>query len=69
MIAFRVRGRVISVSYSELDPRLADVELNVLVNHDQQLEAGCIFKLEAAQDLADGSCTCRQNCIKGARVQ
>jgi hypothetical protein len=52
MIAFRVRGRLISVSCSELDPRLTDVELNVVLNHDQQLEAGCIFKLEAGP----GSC-------------
>ena len=52
MITFRVRGRLISVSCSELDPRLTDVELNVVLNHDQQLEAGCIFKLEAGP----GSC-------------
>ena len=52
MITFRVRGRLISVSCSELDPRLTDVELNVVLNHNQQLETGCIFKLEAGP----GSC-------------
>jgi len=48
MLSFRVRGRVISVLCSELDPSLDEVELNVVLDRQRALEAAQILRAEGA---------------------
>src|SRR5437763_14481025 len=47
MIAFRVRGRVVSVLCGGLDPALADVQLNVVLDQDRSLDPGDVVSVEA----------------------
>jgi hypothetical protein len=46
MLSFRVRGRVVSVLCSELDPSLGEVELKVELDGQHDLDAGYIFRAE-----------------------
>src|SRR5438105_10788493 len=49
MIAFRVRGRVVSVLCGGLDPALADIQLNVVLDQDRSLDPGDVVSVEAGQ--------------------
>src|SRR5215212_4572591 len=49
MIAFRVRGRVVSVLCGGLDPALADVQLNVVLDQDRNLDPGDVVSVDAGQ--------------------
>src|SRR4051812_10936825 len=49
MIAFRVRGRVVSVLCGGLDPALADIQLNVMLDQDRSLDPGEGVSVEAGQ--------------------
>src|SRR5438552_9359980 len=49
MIAFRVRGRVVSVQCGGLDPALADIQLNVVLDQDRSLDPGDVVSVEAGQ--------------------
>ena len=49
MIAFRVRGRVVSVLCGGLDPALADIQLNVVLDHDRSLDPGDVVSVDAGQ--------------------
>ena len=46
MLSFRVRGRVVSVLCSELDPSLGEVDLKVELDGQHDLDAGYIFRAE-----------------------
>jgi GT2 family glycosyltransferase len=46
MLSFRVRGRVVSVLCSELDPSLDEVELNVVLDRQRALDAAHILRAE-----------------------
>src|SRR5436305_1363736 len=50
MIAFRVRGRVVSVLCGGLDPALADIQLNVMLDQDRSLDPGEVVSVEAGQE-------------------
>jgi hypothetical protein len=47
MIAFPVRGRVVSVLCGDVDPALADVQLNVVLDQDRSLDPGDVVSVEA----------------------
>ena len=47
MIAFRVRGRTVSVLCSGLDPAAADIQLNVVLDQRSNLDAGHVVSVEA----------------------
>ena len=47
MITFRVRGRVVSVLCGDVDPALADVELNVVLDQGRSLDPGDVVSVEA----------------------
>ena len=49
MIAFRVRGRVVSVLCGGLDPALADIQLNVVLDRDRSLDPGDVVSVDAGQ--------------------
>src|ERR1700720_2244273 len=49
MIAFRVRGRTVSVLCAGLDPATADIQLNVVLDHRGNLDAGHVVSVEAGQ--------------------
>src|SRR2546421_1370109 len=49
MIAFRVRGRVVSVLCGGLDPALADIQLNVVLDQDRSLDPGDVVSVDAGQ--------------------
>src|SRR3954468_17301989 len=49
MIAFRVRGRVVSVLCGGLDPALADIQLNVVLDQGRSLDPGDVVSVEAGQ--------------------
>jgi GT2 family glycosyltransferase len=49
MIAFRVRGRVVSVLCGGLDPALADIQLNVVLDQRRSLDPGDVVSVEAGQ--------------------
>ena len=46
MLSFRVRGRVVSVLCSDLDPSVDEVDLSVELDERRDLDAGYIFRAD-----------------------
>jgi len=49
MIAFRVRGRVVSVLCGGLDPALADIQLNDVRDQHRSLDPGDVVSVEEGE--------------------